>query len=146
MVRESLKLHMMVSTPPTSMAATYYGLLPWWTFRLLGRWSLCPVDNAWLYSAIMVVDNSDIGHGDFERIACIVFLTITPLFLIARFLSRILSKQLGSDDWAALAAFVSDRKSVWRLLSGWPFSNSRSLLWIAIVWLLLVILLPIKYN
>lgn len=54
----------------------------------------------------MVVDNSDIHHGDFERTACIVFLCITPIFLMARFLSRILSKQLGNDDWAALAAFV----------------------------------------
>lgn len=55
----------------------------------------------------MVVDNSDLGHGDYERIACIVFLCVTPTFLIARFLSRITSKQVGIDDWSALAAFVS---------------------------------------
>jgi len=55
----------------------------------------------------MVVDNSDLHHGDFERTACIVFLCVTPIFLIARFASRILSKQIGIDDWAALAAFVS---------------------------------------
>lgn len=55
-----------------------------------------------------VVDNSDLHHGDFERIACIVFISITPTFLIARFVSRMTSKQVGVDDWAALGAFVSD--------------------------------------
>ena len=57
---------------------------------------------------MVVVDNSDIHHGDFEKIACIVFFCITPLFLLARFWSRIISKQLGNDDWAALGAFVRD--------------------------------------
>lgn len=54
----------------------------------------------------MAIDNSDIHHGDFEKIACIVFISVTPAFLIARFASRILAKQVGNDDWAALAAFV----------------------------------------
>lgn len=53
-----------------------------------------------------MTDNSDINHGDFERIACLVFCGVTPLFLSARFWSRILSKQLGVDDWAAVAACV----------------------------------------
>ncbi|KFY79430.1 hypothetical protein V499_01559 [Pseudogymnoascus sp. VKM F-103] len=54
----------------------------------------------------MAIDNSDIHHGDFEKIACIVFVSITPAFLIARFASRILDKQVGNDDWASLAAFI----------------------------------------
>ncbi|KAH7313000.1 hypothetical protein BKA65DRAFT_558216 [Rhexocercosporidium sp. MPI-PUGE-AT-0058] len=54
----------------------------------------------------MVVDNSDLHHGDFEKRAVIIFLCLTPTFLLARFVSRITSKQLGIDDWAALAAFV----------------------------------------
>lgn len=58
----------------------------------------------------MLVDNSDIHHGDFEKIACIIFLCITPTFVIARFVSRIMSKQVGNDDWAALAAFVRTQK------------------------------------
>ncbi|KAH7384930.1 hypothetical protein BKA64DRAFT_759685 [Cadophora sp. MPI-SDFR-AT-0126] len=57
-------------------------------------------------NGIMVVDNSDIHHGDFEKRAVIIFLCLTPTFIFARFLSRITSKQLGKDDWAALAAFV----------------------------------------
>tara|TARA_R110002060_G_scaffold22159_1_gene30044 strand:+ start:714 stop:944 length:231 start_codon:yes stop_codon:yes gene_type:complete len=58
-------------------------------------------------NGIMVVDNSDLHHGDFEKRAVIIFLCLTPTFLLARFVSRITSKQLGKDDWAALAAFVS---------------------------------------
>ncbi|KAH9221259.1 hypothetical protein DL95DRAFT_15988 [Leptodontidium sp. 2 PMI_412] len=54
----------------------------------------------------MVVDNSDLHHGDFEKRAVIIFLCLTPTFIFARFLSRITSKQLGKDDWAALAAFI----------------------------------------
>ncbi|KAG4418995.1 hypothetical protein IFR04_007856 [Cadophora malorum] len=54
----------------------------------------------------MVVDNSDLHHGDFEKRAVIIFLCLTPTFLLARFVSRITSKQLGKDDWAALAAFL----------------------------------------
>ncbi|KFZ24156.1 hypothetical protein V502_01368 [Pseudogymnoascus sp. VKM F-4520 (FW-2644)] len=54
----------------------------------------------------MAIDNSDIHHGDFEKIACIVFVSVTPAFLIARFASRSLVKQVGNDDWAALAAFT----------------------------------------
>ena len=53
-------------------------------------------------------DNSDIHHGDFEKIACIVFVSITPVFLIARFMARILAKQVGMDDWASLGAWVCD--------------------------------------
>lgn len=58
-------------------------------------------------NGIMVVDNSDLNHGDFEKRAVIIFLCLTPTFILARFVSRITSKQLGKDDWAALAAFVS---------------------------------------
>lgn len=54
----------------------------------------------------MAIDNSDIHHGDFEKIACIAFVSITPALLIARFASRILDKQVGNDDWASLAAHV----------------------------------------
>jgi hypothetical protein len=52
-------------------------------------------------------DLSDLDHGNFERIACLVFCAITPTFLLTRFWSRILAKQLGPDDWSALAACVS---------------------------------------
>lgn len=55
----------------------------------------------------MARDTSDINHGNYERIACLVFCAITPAFLFVRFCSRIVSKQLGSDDWAALGACVS---------------------------------------
>lgn len=54
-----------------------------------------------------VIDNSDIGHGDFEKNACIIFCSVVPVFIILRFYSRIVAKQLGVDDWASLAAFVS---------------------------------------
>lgn len=56
----------------------------------------------------MPIDNSDLHHGDYERVACIIFVSIVPVFIFARFASRILSKQVGNDDWAALAAFVSN--------------------------------------
>jgi len=55
-----------------------------------------------------VVDNSDINHGHYEWVACVVFCAVTPVFLLARFYSRIVSKQLGSDDWAAVGAWASD--------------------------------------
>jgi len=54
-----------------------------------------------------VVDNSDIHHGHYEWVACVIFCAVTPAFLLARFYSRLVSKQLGSDDWAALGAWVS---------------------------------------
>jgi hypothetical protein len=56
----------------------------------------------------MTSSPSDLHHGDYERKACLAFVSITPVFIIIRFMSRILSKQLGSDDWAALTAWVSD--------------------------------------
>jgi hypothetical protein len=56
----------------------------------------------------MTSSHSDLHHGDYERKACLAFVSITPVFIIIRFMSRILSKQLGSDDWAALTAWVSD--------------------------------------
>jgi hypothetical protein len=64
----------------------------------------------------MAVDTSDLHHGDYERIACIVFIVLAPFFLFTRFWSRILAKQVGSDDWAALAACVSYpiQKSRWK--------------------------------
>ncbi|KAG9241409.1 hypothetical protein BJ878DRAFT_230803 [Calycina marina] len=51
-------------------------------------------------------DISDLHHGDFEKKAVTAFFCVTPVFLIARFISRLLAKQLGTDDWAALAAFA----------------------------------------
>jgi hypothetical protein len=54
-----------------------------------------------------VIDNSDVGAGTFEQNACIIFCAIVPVFIVARFYSRIIAKQLGIDDWAALGAFVS---------------------------------------
>lgn len=53
-----------------------------------------------------VVDNSDLNHGHYEWVACVVFCAITPVFLFLRFYSRLESKQLGSDDWAALGAWM----------------------------------------
>lgn len=55
----------------------------------------------------MKADTSDLNHGDYERVACIVFVALVPTVLLTRFWSRMLSKQVGSDDWAALAAGVS---------------------------------------
>jgi len=52
------------------------------------------------------IDNSDIDAGKFEENICIIFCSIVPLFMVARFYSRIIAKQLGVDDWASLAAFV----------------------------------------
>jgi hypothetical protein len=54
-----------------------------------------------------VINNSDINHGHFELVECIAFCVIIPVFVALRFLSRILVKQLGSDDWTALVAAVS---------------------------------------
>lgn len=56
----------------------------------------------------MASDTSDINHGNYERVACLIFVALIPFFLFTRFWSRLLSKQVGSDDWAALAAGVSD--------------------------------------
>ena len=58
-----------------------------------------------------VIDNSDVGHGDFEKNACIVFVAVVPVFITARFYSRIIAKQLGVDDWASLGAFVSSKRT-----------------------------------
>lgn len=55
----------------------------------------------------MSPEDSDINHGAYERTACIVFCTITPIFVIARCWSRISSKQFGLDDWAAVVGSVS---------------------------------------
>ncbi|CZT12686.1 uncharacterized protein RAG0_18092 [Rhynchosporium agropyri] len=55
---------------------------------------------------VLAIDNSDLHHGDFEKRAVIIFFCLTPTFLFLRFVSRVTSKQLGKDDWAALAAFV----------------------------------------
>lgn len=55
----------------------------------------------------MTADTSDLQHGNYERVTCLVFVALTPTFLFTRFWSRLLSKQVGSDDWAALAAGVS---------------------------------------
>jgi hypothetical protein len=55
----------------------------------------------------MAADTSDLHHGNYERVACLIFIVLAPFFLFTRFWSRILAKQVGSDDWAALAACVS---------------------------------------
>ena len=54
----------------------------------------------------MATGISDLNHGNYERVACLVFVVLVPTFLFTRFWSRLLSKQVGSDDWAALAAGV----------------------------------------
>lgn len=54
----------------------------------------------------MATGISDLNHGNYERVACLIFVALIPTFLFTRFWSRLLSKQVGSDDWAALAAGI----------------------------------------
>ncbi|RDW78310.1 hypothetical protein BP5796_06162 [Coleophoma crateriformis] len=71
----------------------------------------------------MTADLSDIHHADYEKEACIIFCVIVPFFVFVRFWSRILAKQLGSDDWAALislfTALCSNIQTLVAISYGW---------------------------
>ncbi|OCL07935.1 integral membrane protein, partial [Glonium stellatum] len=41
-----------------------------------------------------------------EKLACIVFCLIDPIFVATRFWSRWTVRQIGADDWISLVAFV----------------------------------------
>jgi len=46
------------------------------------------------------------GTAESEKLACIIFCLIDPIFVATRFCSRWTVSQIGADDWVSLAALV----------------------------------------
>lgn len=47
------------------------------------------------------------GTAESEKLACIIFCLIDPIFVATRFCSRWTVSQIGADDWVSLAALFS---------------------------------------
>ena len=60
-------------------------------------------------TTIMAVDHitgSISGIAKSEKLACIIFCLIDPIFVASRFCSRWTVSQIGADDWMSLVALV----------------------------------------
>ena len=66
-------------------------------------------------TTIMAVDHiigSISGSAKSEKLACIIFCLIDPIFVATRFCSRWTVSQTGRDDWMSLVAFVGPGPSL----------------------------------